>query len=368
MSGKITPFLKKFDWILFAAVMLLICFGMIEIYSIALSRDAADLLNFEKQILFVLVGIVGLFIFAFIDYFNLRSYSNYLYLFGALLLLGVLFFGKTIRGTQGWYAIGPLSLQPVEFAKIILIIFLSRYFSGVTMKINPIKHLLISGAGTFLFAILVLKQPDFGSAMILILLWGILLMVAGIKKRYFLILGSVFLIIFVSGWFFFFQDYQKERIMTFFNPTQGSLDQGYNITQAVIAVGSGQITGRGVGFGSQSQLKFLPEAQNDFIFAVIAEEFGFLGVILVIFFFGVIFFRLLKAGAEINNDYGIFFLVGIASLIFIEMFINIGMNIGLLPVIGISLPFLSYGGSAIVSTLILVGIAESIIIRSRIKY
>ena len=146
------------------------------------------------------------------------------------------------------------------------------------------------------------------------------------------------------------------------------MNQGYNITQAIIAVGAGGLTGRGVGFGSQSQLKFLPESQNDFIFAVIAEELGFLGGFLVLFFFAVFFYRLFINIKKINNDFGIYFLIGAAVLIFIEMFINIGMNIGLLPVIGISLPFLSYGGSALLSSLILVGIMQSIIIRSKMKY
>jgi len=170
------------------------------------------------------------------------------------------------------------------------------------------------------------------------------------------------------GWFFFFADYQKDRIVTFLDPRANSLTQGYNITQAMIAVGSGRMIGRGIGFGSQSQLKFLPEAQNDFIFAVIAEELGFLGITLVIIFFAIFFFRLIKGIRSAPNDYGVYFLLGVITLIFIEMFINIGMNIGILPVIGISLPFLSYGGSAIVSSLILVGIAESIIIRSKLKY
>jgi rod shape determining protein RodA len=175
-------------------------------------------------------------------------------------------------------------------------------------------------------------------------------------------------VVLLLGWFFFFADYQKERLVTFFNPAHDSLGQGYNISQAIIAIGSGGIIGRGVGFGSQSQLKFLPEAQNDFIFAVIAEELGFVGICLVLALFSILFYRLFKAAREANSDFGIYLLLGITLLIFIEMFINIGMNIGVLPVIGISLPFLSYGGSAIVSTLMLVGVAQSIIIRSKLKY
>ncbi len=368
MPHKIIVYLKNFDWILFSAVFLLISFGLVEIYSVALSQDALSLLNFNKQIIAVVIGIILLFLFSFFDYYNLRSYSRYFYIAGILLLLAVLLFGQAVRGTKGWFNFGYFSLQPVEFIKILLIIFLARYFSGAATKIKPLKHLLLSGLGASLFIFLVLYQPDFGSAMILFLLWVFMVAVAGFKLKYLLIIALILTLGIMSGWLFFFKDYQKQRIMTFLNPTFDPLDQGYNITQAIIAIGAGGITGRGVGFGSQSQLKFLPEAQNDFLFAVIAEELGFLGISLVLLFFSVIFYRLLVNIKKANNDFGIYFLIGVMALIFIEMFINIGMNIGILPVIGISLPFLSYGGSAIVSSLILLGIAESIIIRSKLKY
>ena len=181
-----------------------------------------------------------------------------------------------------------------------------------------------------------------------------------------MILIAVFL--FFSGWFFFFQDYQKGRILTFMNPSQNSLAEGYNINQAIIAIGSGGLTGRGIGFGSQSQLKFLPEAQNDFIFAAIAEEMGFLGVFLILFLFSIFYYRLIKSITLSKNDFSSYFLIGVMGLIFIEMFINIGMNIGLMPVVGISLPFISYGGSVVISSLIMVGICQNIIIKSKLAY
>ena len=163
------------------------------------------------------------------------------------------------------------------------------------------------------------------------------------------------------------EDYQRERIATFFNPSLNPLEEGYNITQAMIAVGAGNLFGRGIGFGSQSQLKFLPESQNDFIFAVLAEELGFFGVCLVLALFGVFFYKSIANTRKIKDNFGVFFILGMVSLIFIEMFVNIGMNIGILPVIGISLPFLSYGGSGLIASMALVGMAENIIIRSKIK-
>ncbi len=365
---KITLYLKNFDWILFLAVLLLVSFGLVEIYSIALGQEVVDLLNFKKQIFFAVAGIVFLFLFSFVDFHNFRSFSNYLYIFGVIVLAGVLIFGQDIRGTRGWFYFKGLSLQPVELVKIILIIFLARFFSVSATRIRPFKHLILSGLGSLVFILLVLAQPDFGSALILFLVWLFMILAIGFSRKYFLIVGLILAVTFAGSWFLFFKDYQKERIATFFNPTTSPLDQGYNISQAIIAVGAGGLNGRGIGFGSQSQLKFLPEAQNDFIFAVIAEELGFLGICLVILFFGVFFYRCLKNIKRVNNDFETFFILGALGLIFIEMFINIGMNIGVLPVIGISLPFVSYGGSAVLSSLILVGIIESIIIRARINY
>ena len=366
--NKVILYLKKFDWVLFAAVILLVIFGLAEIYSVALGSGEVDLLNFKKQVFFVLLGLAIMFVLSILDYNNWRSLSSYLYIGGVILLVGVLFFGKTVRGTTAWCEIFGFSLQPVEFVKIIVIVFLARYFSSNSIRVSPLKHLIFSGIGVLLLVYLVLRQPDFGSALIIFLLWLAMLVLVGFKRKFISIIGVFLIISLIFGWLFFFQDSQKERIITYINPNHNSLDQGYNITQAVIAIGSGGFIGRGIGFGSQSQLKFLPESQNDFIFAVVSEELGFLGISLVFLFFVLLFYRLLRNINKINNDFGIFFLLGTTSLIFIEMFINIGMNIGILPVVGISLPFLSYGGSAIVSTLVLVGISENIIIKSKLKY
>jgi len=366
--NRILLYLKNFDWILFSAVLLLIFFGLAEIYSVALSKDQFDLVNFKKQIFFVAIGLVLLFIFAFIDYYNLKSFSTIFYISGTLMLVAVLMLGKISKGTKGWFGVGIFGIQPVEFIKIILLIFLARYFSNNSIKVNPLKHLLVSGSGVALFAGLVMMQPDFGSALLLFFVWGAIVVLSGFEKKYIFSILMILAMIFVMGWFFFFKDYQKKRIMTFIRPSATNLSENWNITQSIIAVGSGGLTGRGIGFGTQSQHKFLPEAQNDFIFAVIAEELGFLGVFLVFFFFGIIFFRILKILKEINNDFGIYLVLGGLVLLFIEMFINIGMNMGILPVVGISLPFVSYGGSSIISSLVLVGIIESVIIRSKINY
>ncbi|MDD5527731.1 MAG: rod shape-determining protein RodA [Patescibacteria group bacterium] len=366
--NKLIIYLKNFDWVLFSAVLLLLCFGLVEIYSIALGRGTADLLNFKKQILFVILGIAFLFVFAFLDFNYLKISSKYLYIFALIFLAAVLLVGKTVNGAKAWFNVLGFGLQPVEFVKIILIILLAYFFSSRAIKIRSARQLIISGLLLLPLVFLTFIQPDFGSAMVLFFIWLVMLAIAGFSKKYFIILLVIILATGAGLWFFSFKDYQKERIMTFINPSANSLNQGYNATQAMIAVGSGGIIGRGVGFGSQSQLKFLPEAQTDFIFAVICEELGFLGVALIFLFFGIIFYRCLIITRKINNDFGIFLILGGVGLIFLEMFINISMNIGILPIVGITLPFLSYGGSSIISSLIMIGIIENIIIKSKINY
>lgn len=368
MFGRIKLYLKNFDWLLFFPVIFLIAFGLIEIYSIALGQGSLDALNFKKQVIFSVISIVLLFIFSISDSYFIKSLSRYWYLAAILILVAVLIFGDTIRGTKGWFSIFGFGIQPVEFVKLVLIMFLSTYFSNLSVKIKTFRHFFISGISTLLLVGLIMLQPDFGSAMMLVSIWLVLLFAAGFSKKYFLVLFVSALLIFFSAWFLFFKDYQKERIMNFVNPGENSLESGYNSSQAMIAIGSGGLIGKGVGFGSQSQLKFLPEAQNDFIFSVIAEELGFFGVLLLLFFYGVFFFRSFYILPKISNDFGVYFIIASCGLIFIQMFINIGMNIGIFPVVGISLPFVSYGGSAIISNFILLGLLQNIIIQSKIKY
>ena len=368
MLNRFRLYLKNFDWLILASVILLIAFSLVEIYSVALGQEKFSLLNFKKQFFFAGIGIFLLFLFAFIDSYSLKSFSRYFYILAVLSLLAVLLFGSTFKGTKGWFNIFGFGLQPVEFVKIILILFLSNFFSGLATKIKTSHHFFVSAASAGLLIFLVLMQPDFGSALILVAIWLIIIIAAGFPKKYLFIIAVSGVIAFTIAWFFLFKTYQRERVMTFMDPGANSLESGYNISQAMIAVGSGGITGKGVGFGSQSQLKFLPEAQNDFIFAVIAEELGLLGVLLVLGFYVIFFYRCFSALKRVGNDFGIYFIIGTAGLIFIQMFINIGMNIGIMPVVGLPLPFVSYGGSSLLSLLILVGIVENIIIKSKISY
>jgi len=368
MLSRIKLYLKNFDWIMFSAVLLLVVFGLVEIYSVALGRGSVNLLNFHKQLISALLGFLVMFIVSFIDFHSLKSLSRYIYFIFLILLGAVLFLGETVNGTKGWFFVGGFAVQPVELAKLALILFLSSYFADLATKVKTFRHLLISGIIAALPMFLIVMQPDFGSSLILGAIWLILVIAAGFDRRY---LAGIFLSIFVLAlfaWIFFFNSIQKDRILNFIDPSANALGSGYNTVQSTIAIGSGGLFGKGVGFGSQSQLKFLPEAQTDFIFAVIAEELGFFGALMIIIFYSVFFFRCFRALPKINSDFGIYFIIGAAGLVFIQMFVNIGMVSALVPVVGLPLPFVSYGGSSLLSLLIIVGIIENIIIRSRISY
>lgn len=368
MLNHLRAYLKNFDWLIFLPVFFLSIFGLVEIYSVALGQEMVDMLNFKKQLLFVAIGLACFFAFALSSFHSLKSVSRYLYIFAVAVLLAVLFFGQTIRGTRGWFAIGGFNLQPVEFVKIILIIFLSDYFARLSTRVKTARHLVVSAVFTLVLGGLILLQPDFGSTLMLLSIWFIMILLSGFKRKYFVVIFATGMLIFTLSWFLFFKEYQKERVLTFFNPGENSLEQGYNVSQAMIAVGSGGVMGKGVGFGSQSQLKFLPEAHTDFIFAVISEELGFFGVFLVMLFFAIFFFRSFAILKKVRNDFEAYVIVGVTGLIFVEMFINIGMNLGIMPVVGIALPFVSYGGSSVIASFILAGIIENIAISAKLNY
>ena len=368
MLKKISLYLKNFDWILLASVILLASFGLVEIYSIALGQETEGLAIFKKQLMFVLGGIAIVFIVSFLDYQLFKDYAYYLYFLGLILLLLVLFFGSAHHGATRWLDVKLFSFQPIEITKVFLVILLAKFFSSRKIEGDSWQQLLWSGILVFIPFLLVVLQPDFGSAMLFFIIWITIAITAGFNKKYFLVVFFIGVLAVGGMWEFYFRDYQKDRILTFINPAEQSLEQRHNVDQAIIAVGAGGLTGRGVGFGSQSQLKFLPEVENDFIFAVIAEELGFIGVSLLLLFFGLFFYRCLNNLKKINNDFGIFLILGTVGLIFAQMFINIGMNMGILPVVGIPLPFISYGGTALLSMFLLVGIIQNIIIKSKINY
>jgi len=357
-------FIQKFDWMLFLPVFLLGAIGLVAIYSTDLGEVTADFANFKKQLLTFAVGIFFVFVIATLNYRQLKNGKNLLYFIGFLLLAGVLIFGKNIRGTTGWFYLGPFSFQPVEIIKIILVIFLADYFAREGRRLFSFWDIIKSLIAVAIFIALVLYQPDLGSSIILFLAWAGMLIVSRVRKKHLIIILFAFFAVSLVSWFFILKDFQKDRISVFTNPELDPLGAGYNIKQSIIAIGSGGIFGKGLGFGSQSQLRFLPEAHTDFIFALIAEEMGFVMVFFIIGLYTLFFYRILKIAKDSKNDFNAYVAIGFLVVFLCETLINIGMNIGLMPVTGIALPFISLGGSSLISSFIMVGILESMRVRS----
>lgn len=357
--------LVKIDKILFATTITLILIGLIIIFSTSYSSTGIDLLNFKKQFIFSIVGVILMFGISFFDYRALRNYTGIIYIFACFILLIVLFSGSSIRGTSSWFSFGFFNIQPAEFVKIAVIIVMAKYFSKSYNLSNDLKKILVSGIYVSLPVILILFQPDLGSALVIMFIWFAMLFVIGVNKKYLVLIIFAGLLIFAGSWSYVLKDYQKNRIATFVNPQLDPLGAGYNVIQSVIATGSGEMWGKGLGNGSQSQLNFLPEKHTDFIFAVIAEELGFIGVLLVLTLFGIIFYRFFEIISELQNNFGKLLVLGVAFTLMFHIVINAGMNMGIMPVTGIPLPFISYGGSSLVVFLILMGLVQSVYIKGR---
>ncbi len=357
---KLSP--RSFDWWLFAAVILLVLMGMAAIYSVDLSRGQ-NLFYFKKQLLALGIGLVFLFGASISQHTLWRYLAKWWYLFSALLMIFVLIFGQTIRGTKGWFSLVGFSFQPVELAKIGLILMIAYIISRFGRRFD--RPLFFFGTGTVVLLLLGLTmlQPDLGSAVMLGVIWFGMVWAVGARRLYMILFIGGVILVAIMGWFFFLKDYQKNRLVNFIDPGRDPLNSGYNVTQSIIAIGAGKLFGRGLGFGSQSQLRFLPEAQTDFIFSVIGEELGFAGLAAMLILFGLLFWRLLLIIKKSNDDFVAATAMGILILFFTQLFTNTGANLGLLPVTGVTLPFVSYGGSSLVMNLLMVGILESMMVK-----
>ncbi len=347
---------KEIDWSILGVVLPIMLASLSTMTSFG-----GDSSFFTKQLIWVVVGLVLMFAIAFIDIRFLRD-SRYVvmaYLFSLTLLILVLFLGKTVKGAKSWFDFGGFSFQPTDFVKILVIIVLAKYFSRRHVAIAQFKHLLISALYALVPIGLILLQPDFGSAMIVALLWLGMALVSGISKKHILVVLSAVVIVFSISWLFLFKPYQKARIISFVDPMSDIRGAGYNAYQSVIAVGSGGFLGKGLGYGTQSRLNFLPEYQTDFVFAAFSEEWGFLGSILIIFCFSFLLWRIKVHAQHGASNFETLFCVGYFIFLFGHLLVNVGMNIGIMPVTGIPLPFMSYGGSHILAEMIGLGIVLS---------
>jgi len=352
--------LKQLDWSLFVLMVLMVCFGLILQSGLSLSPDQPSLSSFERQLIFALLSLFLFFLISFLDYRFIYSFSYPFYVFVLFLLLAVLFLGQAQRGVKGWFSLGTFNFQPIELAKLSVIILLAKFWQTVR---RPLKfwHLLLSFMLILPVLFLTVSQPDVGSAIVVFIIGLGLSLMVDRNKKHILILFIILIIIFSSSWFFL-KDYQKDRILNYFNPSLDPFGRGYQINQAIIAVGSGGFFGHGFGLGTQSQLRFLPGGETDFVFAVLAEEFGFLGCFLFLSFYLSFLLRLIKILKKIYDNFALVLVLGVALYFFSQMFINVGLNLGLLPIIGLPLPFLSYGGSSLLVSMIAVALVESVII------
>lgn len=348
--------LKHIDWTLLLFIAPILGAGLITMKSFSL-----DTPFFSQQIMWICISLLAFFVTSFFDFKFFKNTkiigSTYLFFIGVLLLLFI--FGSTNKGATSWFDFGAFSFQPVDFMKLTLILVLAKYFSRRHVEIKNLKLIFISALYAGLPFVLVFLQPDFGSAMIIFMIWLGMAIVSGISKKHLAIVFGIGALSFLFLWTFVFQDYQKARLKTFLDPLSDVQNTGYNAYQSTIAVGSGQIFGKGVGYGTQSRLKFLPEYETDFIFAAFSEEWGFVGSITILILYLLIVWRIIWQSIYGATNFEMLFGVGVAVMIMSHVIINIGMNIGLMPVTGINLPFMSYGGSHLLTSFIALGILSS---------
>jgi len=368
-DGKVGPqksmysHLRKLDWFLIIVVLLLTGVGLLTIYGIG---SGESLTFFKKQSIFLIIGFFLMIGLSFSDYRVFKNHSSVLvilYLFSLLSLFFVLF-SQEIKGASSWFRLGPINFEPIEFVKIIVILFLAKYFSLRHIELYRIRHLIISGFYIALLIFVVFLQPDMGSALVLLSIWLGLIIVAGVKMRHLVVLFLIIILLLIGSWFMVLRDYQKQRVMTFLNPQEDPYGGGYHISQSLIAVGSGGLFGRGLGVSSQAGLKFLPEQHTDFIFATLAEQRGLVGVGVLLVLFALLFWRIIKIILASLNNFSRLFAVGLVIMIFVQIVVNIGMSMAILPITGLTLPLVSYGGSSLVSIFLALGILQSIKVRN----
>jgi rod shape determining protein RodA len=346
--------LSRIEGVLFISMLFVLIAGLLTMSSFE-GNDA----YFWKQGLFILVSL-GAFLFASaFEYRFLKQTRVVILIYSVLLgILSLLFvLGKVSKGAQSWFHLGGFSFQPSDLMKLALIIVLAKYFSRRHIEIANIRHIIVSGIYAFIPFVLVVLQPDFGSAMVLFAIWLGMVLVSGISKKHLFAVFGIGAVTFLLAWNFAFKPYQKARIVNFIDPLQDIRGTGYNAYQSTIAVGSGGLFGKGIGYGTQSRLNFLPEYKTDFIFAAYAEEWGFVGAVLLLLFYFLILYKLASYALVADSTFEALFTYGVMIWLLTHIIINIGMNIGIMPVTGIPLPLMSYGGSHLLSECLALGMA-----------
>ena len=357
----------KFDpWLLLAALAL-VCYGLLVIRSATLLSDQQVSRQLMTQAGYACLGVVVMFVVAYMDYRVLGALAIPIYI-GTVSLLGlVLLAGKTIYGAQRWLVVGPVSVQPSEMAKFAVIICLARYLAGKSEdEVRSLKTLAISFLIVLVPVGLIYRQPDLGTSLVLFAVWLGTVFVAGAPLKW---LGAVLAVPFVAFplvWHVM-HDYMRRRLMIFLSPERDPFGEGYNVIQAKISVGSGLWWGKGLGNGTQTQLNYLKVSHSDFIFAVLGEELGFFGALALLALFGALFWRCLEVARNSRDSFGRLLAAGVTSMLLFQLFISIGMNIGLAPVTGIPLPFVSAGGSSLLTIFACLGLLQSVLMHAQAR-
>lgn len=358
--------LRNLDWWLISAVLLLIgCgLGLIDSATHSFSVSTGKAWHVQRQSMFMIFGVIMVSISLMFDYRLLKNYATKIYIFNLLLLLAVMFFGHTQLGAQRWIQIGPISFQPSEFAKVMLIICLANFMDKRIEWLESFKDYLPVFAYILVPFILVMKQPDLGTSLTFIAILIGMIFVSGFKYKWFFRLGVLCTAMLPLFWMIL-KDYQKNRIRVFLNPELDPYGSGYHVIQSKIAIGSGGFFGKGWLEGTQSQLNFLPENHTDFIFAVAGEEFGFVGCAFILALYFIIIWRGIAIALDADDDFGTLLAVGVTSMFMFHIMVNVGMTIGIMPVTGVPLPFLSYGVSSLTTNMMLVAILLNIKVRKK---
>jgi len=352
-----------FDWTLVGFTLIIASVGILNLYSTTCNGEASGTPLYLKQISWLLIGLAVMVTIAFIEYRVYSDLAYIIYMIALFLLLVVMGYGMITSGAQRWIRIGSLSFQPSEFVKISLIMALAKFFhrppnrEGYTLRNLPLPFLFV-----FLPIILILKQPDLGTAIILLLIFISVLFFVRMRWSSLLTIGVAGAAVIPLLWRFL-KEYQKRRIVTFFNPDLDPLGAGYHLIQSKIAVGSGGLIGKGFMKGTQCKLGFLPEQQTDFIFSALGEEWGLMGSLLLVGLYLALILWGLRIAVEAKDRFGAILSFGVVAMFFWHVFINVGMVLGMMPVVGIPLPFLSYGGSFLISTLIGIGLLLNVSMR-----
>ncbi len=348
---------SAFDWTLLAPALALTLLGMLTMHTFGVGASLAP-----RQLAWLGVGVIAYLVLSTLDLKFIRRTPVIMTAYGialALLVL-VLMLGNTIMGAKSWFTFAGFSFQPADFAKIVVIALLAKYLSRRHVEIGDFRHILVSAIYAGAVILLVLIEPDLGTALILSAVWLGLMLVSGISKKHLAVLGVIGLVLAAGLWFGGLQPYQRTRLLSFVNPAANMQGAGYNAYQAKVAVGSGEWFGKGIGYGTQSKLRFLPEYQTDFIFAAYAEEWGFVGVLLALLLYALLFARLAQIARRSGANFDAFFTLGVLLLFAAHVIVHAGISLGLLPVTGTTIPFMSYGGSHLLLEFAALGVVTSL--------